>query len=75
MMDKEQIEEYLEVAEYNAFTSLAANKWERFGYWAGMSVHLRRILGFSRHPSPFRDFAELARKKLNRQYEVTKKGG
>jgi len=39
-----QIKQYLEEAEHNAITSLATNKWERFGYWAAQSVHLRKIL-------------------------------
>lgn len=67
MKSKAEIAEYLEEAERNAITSMAANKWERFGYWAAQSVHLRKILGISHTESPFRDFAELARVKLNRQ--------
>jgi len=63
-MDIEKVEEYLRDAENNAIVSMAANKWERFGYWASQSVHLRRILGLSRTRSPFREFAELARQKL-----------
>jgi len=65
ILDADKIEKYLEEAEENALVSMAANKWERFGYWAAQSVHLRKILGLSRTPSPFRDFAELARKKIN----------
>ena len=63
-MNQDEIEQYLDDAEHNALTSLAANKWERFGYWAAMSVHLRKILHLSRTPSPFRDFAKLAQDKL-----------
>jgi len=62
-----QITEYLKDIEDKAVISLAANKWERFGYWASQSVHLRRILGLSRTGSPFRDFADLARAKLNQK--------
>ena len=65
-LDKTRVEEYLAEAENNAVVSMAANKWERFGYWAAMSVHLRRILGMSHTTSPFRDFAEMARKMLNK---------
>jgi len=61
-----EIQEYLAEAEQNALVSLAANKWERFGYWAAVSVHLRKILGLSHTPSPFRDFAILAQKKVQR---------
>ena len=64
MKREEEVREYLANAEYNAIVALAANKWERFGYWAAQSVHLRQILGISRTPSPFRDFANLARRKL-----------
>lgn len=65
MKTTQELEGYLVEAEDNAIVSMAANKWDRFGYWASISVHLRRILGLSRTPSPFRDFAELARIKLN----------
>ncbi len=65
MWDEETIKKYLEEAENKAITSMAANKWQMFGYWAAQSVHLRKILGLSRTPSPFRDFSELARKKIN----------
>ena len=64
-LDPLQVEAYLREAEHNAIPSLAANKWERFGYWAAQSVHLRKLLGMSHTRSPFRDFAELARQKLN----------
>lgn len=63
-IDCETVEKYLREAEENAIVSMAANKWERFGYWAAQSVHLRKILGLSRTPSPFRAYAELARTQL-----------
>ena len=47
------IENYLREAEGKALTSLAAYKWERFGYWAAQSILLH-----------FRDFAKLAQQKL-----------
>ncbi len=65
MKTEAEIREYLVNCEYQALTSLAANKWERFGYWASQSTHMRRILGLTSTPSPFRDFADLARCKLN----------
>ncbi len=64
MKSKHEIEAYLAEAEYNAIVSMAANKWERFGYWASVAVHLRRILGLTTTPSPFRPFANLARQML-----------
>ena len=69
MKTEKEVREYLLECEQNALVSLAANKWERFGYWGAQSVHLRKILGLSHTQSPFRDFAELARQKLN-QLEV-----
>lgn len=63
-MSPEQLEMYLSQAEQNAIKSLAKNKWERFGYWAAQSVHLRKILGVSHTASPFRVFSELAKKQL-----------
>jgi hypothetical protein len=68
-MTREQIEEYLRNAENKAIKSLAQNKWERFGYWASQSVHLRRLLGLSRTRSPFRPFADLARQMVDAQSE------
>jgi len=65
MKTQAEIEQYLADAEQNAIMSLAANKWERFGYWASQAVHLRRILGLSNAPSPFRPFAKLARSMLD----------
>lgn len=65
MKSENEIREYLVNCEYNALVSLASNKWERFGYWASQSVHLRKILGISSTASPYRDFAKLAREKLD----------
>lgn len=61
MKSRDQVIEYLNEAERKAIDSMAANKWERFGYWASQAVHLRRILGLSGTPSPFRPFSALAR--------------
>ena len=66
MKTETEIIEYLKEAEHNAIVSMAANKWERFGYWAAQVTHLRRILGLSNTLSPFRGFAELARGILDR---------
>lgn len=61
MKSQQEILEYLNEAESKAIDSMAANKWERFGYWASQAVHLRRILGLTNTPSPFHPFAVLAR--------------
>lgn len=63
-LDSIKVEKYLQEAEKSALKSLAANKWSLFGYWAAQSVHLRRILGLSNKPSPFRCFSDLAKKQL-----------
>jgi hypothetical protein len=67
-LDREQMEIYLSRAEYNAIKALSQNKWERFGYWASQSVHLRKILGLSHKRSPFRELANLARKIFHERY-------
>ena len=64
MKSREQLEAYLTDTERKAIASLAANKWLMFGYWAAMGVHLRKVLGLSRTASPFREFADLARSKM-----------
>lgn len=64
MKTRDEIEEYLRECEESAISSMAANKWSMFGYWAAQSVHMRKILGMSRTPSPFRAFANLARELL-----------
>lgn len=38
----------LEVAEAKAWDSLARYKFQMFGYWAAIWVHLNRIGGFKR---------------------------
>ena len=64
MKTQSEIEDYLQKAERNAIEAMAKNKWERFGYWASQVTHLRRILGISHTASPFREFADIARQKL-----------
>lgn len=63
---------YLADAERKAWVSLAAGKWDRFGYWAAHSVHLRRLLGLSREASPFAALVKLATRHLGAeaQYEI-----
>ena len=47
------LEAHLEEAEQKAFDSLARYKFQMFGYWAAIWVHLNRIGGFKRS-NPFR---------------------
>lgn len=52
----------LDDAEKQAFNALARYKFQMFGYWAAIWVHLNRIGNFKR-PNPFREFVQLARSK------------
>ena len=50
----------LDEAEEKAWDSLARYKFQMFGYWAAIWVHLNRIGGFKR-PSPFASLVKAAR--------------
>ena len=50
----------LDEAERKALDSLARYKFQMFGYWAAIWVHLNRIEGKSR-PSPFKGLVRAAR--------------
>jgi len=50
----------LEVAERKAWESLARYKFQMFGYWAAIWVHLNRIGGF-RRPNPWAALVGFAR--------------
>ena len=50
----------LEEAERKAWDSLAKYKFQMFGYWAAIWVHLNRVGGF-RRPNPFRNLVHKAR--------------
>ena len=54
------LEEALTDAEGKAWASLAGYKFVMFGYWAGVWVHLNRLLGKPR-PNPFRPLVKYAR--------------
>ena len=58
-MDNRLIVE-LDEAEYKAIDALARYKFQMFGYWAGIWVHLNRISGQNR-PNPFRGIVLAAR--------------
>ena len=47
-------------AETKAIDALARYKFQMFGYWAGIWVHLNKIEGRKR-PSPFRSLVVAAR--------------
>lgn len=50
----------LDTAEGRAWQSLSRYKFQMFGYWAAIWVHLNRIGGF-RRPNPWADLVLLAR--------------
>jgi hypothetical protein len=50
----------LDEAERKAIDSLARYKFQMFGYWAAIWVHLNRIEGKNR-PSPFKGLVKAAR--------------
>ena len=50
----------IDQAEAKALDSLARYKFQMFGYWAGIWVHLNKIEG-KRRPSPFKELVLKAR--------------
>lgn len=58
MSDK--IEKEREVARAKAIDSLARYKFQMFGYWAAIWVHLNRLCD-KPEPSPFREIVRAAR--------------
>lgn len=48
-------------AETKALDALGRYKFQMFGYWAGVWVHLNRIIG-DRQPSPFKHLVEAAKR-------------
>lgn len=55
----------LDVAEQKAWDALARYKFQMFGYWAAIWVHLNRIGGFKR-PNPWASLVMTARKQTSR---------
>jgi hypothetical protein len=56
----ERLKGALHESERKAWDSLARYKFQMFGYWAGVWVHLNRI-GDTKHPNPFRGLVTIAR--------------
>jgi hypothetical protein len=65
-----ELEAHLNEAETKAWDSLARYKFQMFGYWAAIWVHLNRIGHFKRK-NPFRGLVNAARngRDLNRTKE------
>jgi len=57
---KEELEKALDEAEKKAHENLAIYKFNNFGYWASIWVHLNRIGQFHR-PNPFSSYVNLAK--------------
>lgn len=55
-----RLEADLDEAEFKAWDSLARYKFQMFGYWAAIWVHLNRAGGFKR-PNPFKPLVATAR--------------
>jgi len=50
----------LDEAEKKAWDALGRYKFQKFGYWAAIWVHLNRVGDFKR-PNPFRNLVQMAR--------------
>jgi len=61
---REKILKEMAEAEQKAWDSLARYKFQMFGYWTAIWVHLNRLSG-ERHSNPFRDAIKLAQKKVS----------
>ena len=53
----------LDEAEEKAWDSLARYKFQMFGYWSAIWVHLNRVGAFGR-PNPWRELVRMARKRI-----------
>lgn len=59
----------LQEAEDKAWDALARYKFQMFGYWAAIWVHLNRVGGF-KLPNPFKTTVLLARNKIGAREKV-----
>lgn len=59
MVDISAIEIELNEAEYKAWDALSRYKFQQFGYWAAIWVHLNRLGEFNR-PNPFKRLVKSA---------------
>lgn len=61
-----EFDKHIAEAEAKAWDSLARYKFQMFGYWAAIWVHLNRISGQNR-PNPWRGLVALAREQHRAQ--------
>lgn len=59
---EEILHDEITIAESKAWDALARYKFQMFGYWAAIWVHLNRIAG-ERRPNPWSGLVETARSK------------
>ena len=59
-MTEEKIIAEMDEAERKAFDSLSRYKFQMFGYWAAIWVHLNRLSGLKK-PNPFKSIVHQAR--------------
>ena len=59
-----RLREDLKNAEYQAWKSLASYKFQMFGYWAAIWVHLNKI-GEFREPNPWSELTKMAKPKTS----------
>ena len=62
----------LDKAEYKALNSLARYKFQMFGYWAAIWVHLNRITGAKRK-NPFMLIVKQARREVNHDHQIQRR--
>jgi hypothetical protein len=59
-ISKAKIHKEMEEAEEKAFKALAKYKFQMFGYWAAIWVHLNKLGNFS-ESNPFSEYVKKAR--------------
>jgi len=59
---EDKLRHELNEAERKAWDSLRRYKFQMFGYWAAIWVHLNRVGGFKR-PNPFHDIVKVAQRR------------
>lgn len=59
-IDMEDMKKHMDEAETKAWDSLSRYKFQMFGYWAAIWIHLNRISGLKR-PNPWKELVESAR--------------
>ncbi len=59
---EEKIIAEMEEAERKAWEALARYKFQVFGYWSGIWIHLNRISGLKK-PNPWKGLVQFARER------------